>query len=51
MFIKTTKTKGLEYIKLVESYRDENNVTRHNVSDALTLLKRKFPFNLSTCQY
>ena len=31
MFIKTTKTKGYEYIKLVESYRDENNVTRHNV--------------------
>ena len=31
MFIKTTRTKGLEYIKLVESYRDENNITRHNV--------------------
>ena len=31
MFIKTTRTKGREYIKLVESYRDENNVTRHNV--------------------
>lgn len=31
MFIKTTKTKGYEYIKLVESFRDEGNVTRHNV--------------------
>ena len=31
MFIKTTKAKDYEYIKLVESYRDEKNVTRHNV--------------------
>ena len=31
MFIKTTKAKDYEYIKLVESYRDENNVTRHKV--------------------
>ena len=31
MFIKTSRTNGYEYIKLVESYRDENNVTRHNV--------------------
>ena len=31
MFIKTTKTKNYEYIKLVESYRDENNITRHKV--------------------
>lgn len=31
MFIKTTRAKKYEYIKLVESYRDENNVTRHKV--------------------
>src|ERR1035437_831948 len=31
MFIKTTKVNGYEYIKLVESYRDEKDVTRHNV--------------------
>ena len=31
MFIKTTKAKDYEYIKLVESYRDENNITRHKV--------------------
>jgi transposase len=31
MFIKTSRANGYEYIKLVESYRDENNVTRHNV--------------------
>lgn len=31
MFIKTTKANGFEYIKLVESYRDENDITRHNV--------------------
>jgi transposase len=31
MFVKTTKSKGREYIKLVESYRDENKVTRHRV--------------------
>ena len=31
MFIKTTRSKNREYIKLVESYRDENKVTRHNV--------------------
>jgi len=31
MFIKTTKSKEYEYIKLVESYRDEKNVTRHRV--------------------
>ena len=31
MFIKATKSKGYEYIKLVESYRDENKVTRHRI--------------------
>jgi len=31
MFIKTTKAKEYEYIKLVESYRDEKNITRHRV--------------------
>ena len=31
MFIKTTKAKNYEYIKLVESYRDENNITRHRI--------------------
>lgn len=31
MFIKNTKAKGHNYIKLVESFRDENGVTRHNV--------------------
>jgi len=31
VFIKTTKAKAYEYIKLVESYRDENNITRHKV--------------------
>jgi hypothetical protein len=31
VFIKNTKAKGHNYIKLVESFRDENGVTRHNV--------------------
>ena len=31
MFIKTTKAKQYEYVKLVESYRDEKNVTRHRI--------------------
>lgn len=31
MFIKTTRTKGYEYIKLVESYRDKEGITRHRV--------------------
>ncbi len=31
MFIKNTCAKGHNYIKLVESYRDENGITRHNV--------------------
>jgi transposase len=41
MFIKTTRAKGYEYVRLVESYRDEAGVARHNVlynfgrSDAL----------------
>ena len=30
MFIKITRVKGYEYIKLVESYR-ENGTTRHRV--------------------
>ncbi len=31
MFIKNTNAKGHNYIKLVESFRDENGVTRHKV--------------------
>lgn len=31
MFVKSTKSKGYEYLKIVESYRDEDGVTRHKV--------------------
>lgn len=31
MFVKSTKSKGHEYLKIVESYRDENGITRHKV--------------------
>ena len=31
MFIKTTTSKGRDYVKLVESYRDENKISRHKV--------------------
>jgi len=31
MFIKTTRSKGVDYVKLVESYRDENKISRHKV--------------------
>jgi transposase len=31
VFIKTTKSKGRDYVKLVESYRDENKICRHKV--------------------
>lgn len=31
MFLKITRIKDFEYVKLVESYRDNDGVTRHNV--------------------
>lgn len=31
MFVKSTKSKGYEYLKIVESYRDESGITRHKV--------------------
>jgi len=47
MFLKTTKIKGKEYIRIVKSYRDKNNKVKHQTVASLGSvdnLKKLYPF-------